>query len=411
MNIIAVIVLFAIVFDFCLNLLADILNLKHLSSELPEAFRDTYDTERYAKSQNYLKVNTRFEWVVSAVNLTVLLCFWFLGGFNGLDRFARDFGKGPVLTGILFVGLLLVFRSAVNLPFGIYHTFVIEEKFGFNKTTWKTYLLDRLKGILLGIVLGIPLLAGILAFFEYAGANVWWYCWLAVTVFGLAVQYVGPAWIMPLFNKFTPLEDGELREELFSLAGRIDFPLKKVYLMDGSRRSSKSNAFFTGFGRNKRIVLFDTLVEKTTVPELLSILGHEMGHYKLKHIWTNMIIGILHSGILFYLLSLFISLPALFQAFYMDSVSVYGGMIFFGMLYSPVEFFLGLLMQRRSRRNEFQADSFAVEKTRNPGALASALKKLSVQNLSNLTPHPFYVALNYSHPPVLRRIKAIQGER
>jgi STE24 endopeptidase len=216
---------------------------------------------------------------------------------------------------------------------------------------------------------------------------------------------------MPLFNKFSPLEDGELKRELFSLAGRIDFPLKKVFLMDGSRRSSKSNAFFTGFGRNKRIVLFDTLVDKTTTDELLGILGHEMGHYKLRHIWMNMLIGFIHSGVLFFLLSLFISLPALFDAFFMDSVSIYGGMIFFGMLYSPVEFFMGLLLQVHSRRNEYQADSFAVKHTGKPAAFASALKKLSVQNLSNLTPHPFYVWLNYSHPPVIKRIEAILGKR
>jgi STE24 endopeptidase len=304
----------------------------------------------------------------------------------------------------------MVFRSVLNLPFGIFHTFVIEERFGFNKTTWKTYVLDRIKGIILALIIGLPLLTGVLAFFEYVGTNAWWYCWLVVILFGMVIRYVGPTWIMPLFNKFSPLEDGELKQALFSLAERIEFPLRNVFLMDGSRRSSKSNAFFTGFGRNKRIVLFDTLVEKTTVSELVAVLGHEMGHYKLKHIWTSTIIGILHSGVLFFLLSLFISLPPLFDAFFMDSVSVYGGMIFFGMLYSPVEILLGLLMQEYSRRNEFQADRFAVEKTKNPHALANALKKLSAQNLSNLTPHPFYVMLNYSHPPILKRIEALTGE-
>ena len=410
MNFIAVIILSVLVLDFCLNLIADILNLGNLSSVLPEAFQVTYDDERYAKSQAYLKVNTRFDWLVSAVNLFFLLCFWFLGGFNRLDIYVRGFGKGPVFTGILFIILLMVFRSVLNLPFGIFHTFVIEERFGFNKTTWKTYVLDRIKGIILALIIGLPLLTGVLAFFEYVGTNAWWYCWLVVILFGMVIRYVGPTWIMPLFNKFSPLEDGELKQALFSLAERIEFPLRNVFLMDGSRRSSKSNAFFTGFGRNKRIVLFDTLVEKTTVSELVAVLGHEMGHYKLKHIWTSTIIGILHSGVLFFLLSLFISLPPLFDAFFMDSVSVYGGMIFFGMLYSPVEILLGLLMQEYSRRNEFQADRFAVEKTKNPHALANALKKLSAQNLSNLTPHPFYVMLNYSHPPILKRIEALTGE-
>lgn len=410
MNFIAVIVLFALVIDFCLNLTADILNLKNLSPVLPGTFRDTYDTDRYAKSQKYLRVNTYFGWVVSAVNLMLLLFFWFLGGFNLLDHFARGLGKGPVVTGIVFIGMVLVFRSIVNLPFGIFRTFWIEEKFGFNKTTWKTYALDHVKGFLLAVVLGVPLLAGVLAFFEYAGRNAWWYCWLLVVLFGIAIRYVGPTWIMPLFNKFSPVGDGELKSALFSFAKRIEFPLDNIFLMDGSRRTSKTNAFFTGFGRSKRIVLFDTLVEQNSVPEIVAVLGHEMGHHKLKHIWINTVIGILHSGVLFFLLSLFISLPPLFEAFFMDSASVYGGMIFFGLLYSPVEILLGLLMQAYSRRIEFQADRFAVENTGNPPALASALKKLSVQNLSNLTPHPFYVALNYSHPPLLKRIEVILGE-
>jgi STE24 endopeptidase len=411
LNFIAVIVLVALGFEFLLNLFADYLNLKHLSPELPPAFRDTYDKKRYADSQRYLRVNTYFEWVVSSVNLMALLLFWFFGGFNRLDHFARGFETGPVPTGIIFIALLLFFRAIVNMPFSIYATFVIEEKFGFNKTTWKTYLLDRIKGLLLAVILGIPLLGGVLAFFEYAGRNAWWYCWAAIVLFGLLIRYVGPTWIMPLFNKFSPLEDGELKSALMSLAERIRFPLTNVYLMDGSRRSTKSNAFFTGFGKNKRIVLFDTLVEKTSTDELVAVLAHEMGHYKLRHIWTNTLIGILHTGFLFFLLSLFISLAPLFEAFFMDFPSVYGGMIFFGMLYSPVEFFLGILMQLHSRHNEFQADRFAVEKTGNRQALAGALKKLSVRNLSNLTPHPFYVVMNYSHPPVLRRIEKMNAQR
>ncbi len=407
MNFIVVIILVALGVDTCLHFFADILNLKHMSPELPHTFQDVYDTGRYAESQKYLTVNTNFEWIVSAVNLTALLCFWFLGGFNALDHLARGFGKGPVFTGILYIATLLLLKAILGFPFGIYHTFVIEEKFGFNKTTWKTYILDLIKGLLLAVILGIPLMAGVLAFFGYCGSNAWWYCWIAVSVFALLIRFVGPTWIMPLFNKFSPLEHGELKSALFSLAERIHFPLKNVFLMDGSRRSSKSNAFFTGFGRSKRIVLFDTLVEKTTVPELVAVMGHEMGHYKLHHIWQSTVIGILHTGVLFYLLSIFISLPPLFEAFYMDYSSVYAGMIFFGMLYSPVEMLLGFLMQLNSRRNEYLADRFAVEKTRDPLALSTALKKLSAQNLSNLTPHPFYVALNYSHPPILKRIEAI----
>ena len=407
MNYIAVIVLIAFVCELILNIFADFLNLQHFSPELPEAFRDIYDAKRYADSQNYLYENTRFGWIESIVNLGVLLCFWFDSGFNALDHLARGFNRGPVISGLIFIGLLLFLRALINLPFSIYRTFVIEEKFGFNKTGWKTFAADHLKGFGLAVILGGPLLAAVLAFFEYAGGNAWWYSWAAVSFFMLLVRFIGPTWIMPLFNRFSPLEEGELRQALMAFAKRIRFPLKNIFLMDGSRRSSKSNAYFTGFGRNKRIVLFDTLVGQTTTAELVGILAHEMGHYKLRHIWTDTIIGILHSGILFFLLSIFISLPSLFNAFYMDVPSAYGGLIFFGILYSPVEFFLGILLRFHSRRIEYQADRFALETTFAPQALTSALKKLSVQNLSNLTPHPFYVMLNYSHPPILERINAI----
>jgi STE24 endopeptidase len=407
LNFIAVIILVALAFDACLHFTADLLNLKNMSPELPETFQGVYDTERYSTSQTYLKTNTHFEWIVTGINLFALLAFWFLGGFNALDHFSRGLGWGTLPTGIVYIGLLLLLKGVLNTPFGIYHTFVIEERFGFNKTTWKTYLLDRAKGLLLTILIGFPLLGGILAFFEYSGGNAWWYCWIVVVVISMSLRFIAPTWILPLFNKFTPLEDGELKSELFALAKRIHFPLKNVFLMDGSKRSTKSNAFFTGFGRNKRIVLFDTLTDKTTVPELLAVLGHEMGHYKLKHLWVQTVVSVVHTGLLFYLLSLFISLPLLFDAFFVETPSVYGGMIFFGMLYSPIEFFLGIGMQALSRRNEYQADRFAVENTRTPEAMANALKKLSVRNLSNLTPHPFYVALNYSHPPVLQRIDRI----
>jgi STE24 endopeptidase len=303
----------------------------------------------------------------------------------------------------------MLFKALLSLPFSIYHTFVIEERFGFNQTTWTTYLFDILKGLLLAILLGAPLLAGILAFFEYTGVNAWWLCWIAVTLYMLGVQFIAPTWIMPLFNKFSPLEDGELKSAILAYADSIKFPLQNVYVMDGSKRSAKSNAFFTGFGAHRRIVLFDTLIKQHTTGELVAVLAHEMGHYKKKHIIQSLILGILQMGFMLYLLSLFISYPGLFEAFYMPRTSVYAGLIFFAMLYSPLDFFIGLFMQRLSRRNETVADRFSVETTRDPQSMVDALKKLSVHNLSNLLPHPFYVFLNYSHPPVLQRIKAIRA--
>ena len=410
MNTIAIIILAAIIFDFALNSLADYLNLTMLRNDLPDAFREVYDPDRYRKSQRYLKVNTRFGWVTATFNLTVILVFWFAKGFPLLDEWVRSFNYGPVITGLIYMAILLLFKGLLSLPFSIYATFVIEERFGFNQTTWTTFVKDLAKGLLLAVLLGAPLLAGILAFFVHAGTNAWWYCWIAVTIYMLGVQFIAPTWIMPLFNKFTPLEAGELKSAILSYAGSINFPIENVYVMDGSRRSSKSNAFFTGFGKHRRIVLFDTLIKRHTTGELLAVLAHEMGHYKKKHILQTMVLGILQMGIMLFLLSLFISNQGLFDAFYMPQKSVYAGLIFFAMLYSPLDFFIGLFMQMLSRRNETAADRFSAETTQDPQSMVAALKKLSVHNLSNLMPHPFYVFLNYSHPPVLQRIREIHGK-
>ena len=407
MNFIAIIILCTIGVDFILNLVADGLNLKLLRSELPQTFQGVYDADRYRKSQQYLKVNTQFGWVTSAFNLTGILVFWFAKGFPLLDQWVRSFERGPILTGLIYIGILMLFKAVLSLPFSLYATFVIEERFGFNTTTWKTYLMDLIKGLVLALLLGTPLLAAIVAFFQYAGPNAWWYCWIGVTLYLLVVQFIAPTWIMPLFNKFTPLEEGELKSAILSYANSIDFPLENVYLMDGSRRSTKSNAFFTGFGKNKRIVLFDTLINQHAVNELVAVLAHEMGHYKKKHIRQSLVLGILQTGLMLFLLSHFITYQGLFNAFYMPQQSVYAGMIFFAMLYAPLDFFIGILMQVLSRRNETAADQFAAETTKDPLSMADALKKLSVHNLSNLTPHPFYVFLNYSHPPVLKRIQVL----
>lgn len=408
MNAFGIIILLTIVIDFILNIAADRLNLKMLNEKLPEAFAGVYDKNQYQKSQAYLRENTRFGWIVGTFNTMVILVFWFLKGFPYLDCRVRSLELGPVLSGLVYMGILLLFKAVLSLPFSVYGTFVIEEKFGFNRTTPKTFVLDILKGLGLTIALGAPLLTGILAFFQYAGGNAWWYCWIAVSLFMLGVQYIAPTWIMPLFNKFTPLAEGELRDAIFNYARSIRFSLENIFVMDGSRRSSKSNAFFTGFGKHKRIVLFDTLIDRHSTQALLAVLAHEMGHYKKRHILQMTLMGIAQTGLLFFLLSFFVSFQGLFDAFYMGQKSVYAGMIFFGMLYAPLEFFIGMFMQMFSRKNEYDADRFAVETTREATAMIDALKRLSVDNLSNLTPHPFYVFLNYSHPPVLKRIEAIR---
>ncbi len=408
MNLYAWIILSALLFEFALNLWADILNLKTLDPDLPGEFTGYYDEATYRKSQQYTRVTTKFGIVTATLDLGVMLIFWFCGGFNALDTLTRTWHLGPTGTGLAYIGILLLFLSIFNLPFNIYKTFVIEERFGFNKTTPRTFILDMVKGLGLTLVLGGPLLVIVLAFFQNAGHSAWLYCWIVATVFILFIQFIAPTWIMPLFNKFQPLEEGALKERIMTYAGSVRFPIGGIFVMDGSKRSSKSNAFFTGFGKNKRIVLFDTLIERHTVEELLTILAHEIGHYKKRHILTGMLISICHMGVIFFLLSIFLTHKGLYDAFYMKHMSIYAGFIFFGMLYAPVELILSVFMNMLSRHNEYQADRFAMETTRLTDAFINALKKLSVHNLSNLTPHPFYVFLHASHPPVLKRILRVK---
>ncbi len=409
MNFIGIIILITIISDFFLNTLADYLNLNILSNDLPKEFQGLYDPKQYQKSQEYLRVNTRFSGIVSLINLGIILLFWFGKGFQILDHWIHAYSMGPIWTGLMYMGVLILAKAIISLPFRIYATFIIEERFGFNKTTWSTFVMDMIKGLFLALLIGVPLLAGILGFFQYAGANAWLYCWIVVTLFMLVIQFIAPTWIMPLFNKFSPIEEGELKDAILAYAESINFPLENVYVMDGSKRSSKANAFFTGFGKHRRIVLFDTLINNHTIQELVAILAHEMGHFKKKHILKMMMIGIIQTGVMFFLLSLFISYKGLFDAFYMEHMSVYAGLIFFGMLYAPIDFFTGILMQKYSRSNEYEADLFAVETTGDYVHLSDSLKKLSMDNLSNLTPHPLYVFLNYSHPPILERVKAMKA--
>ncbi|MBE9504529.1 MAG: M48 family metallopeptidase [Proteobacteria bacterium] len=411
MNLYAYIILVALIINYVLDLLADFLNLKGLKSELPSEFAGVYDREAYEKSQHYTRVKTNFGFVTDVFDFVILLVFWFAGGFNILDLYVRGWGYGPVWTGLFFVAILMVVKTLIFLPFSIYDTFFIEEKFGFNKTTASTFIFDVIKAVILSILLGGPLLAAILFLFEYAGPGAWLYCWAAITLFILIIQFIAPTWIMPLFNKFTPLEEGELREAIMAYAKSVGFSLENLFVMDGSKRSSKSNAFFTGFGKNKRIALFDTLIEKHTVQELVAVLAHEIGHYKKKHILQGMVISILHLGIILYLLSIFISHQGLFDAFYMDNLSVYSGFIFFSLLFTPIEMVLSLFMNMLSRKNEYEADRFAADTTGMADKLIDALKKLAVHNLANLTPHPFYAFLNYSHPPLMERIQSLRKQK
>lgn len=408
MNIFAIIILIALVGDYVISLVVDFLNLTTLRDPLPVEFNEVTDDEAYKKAQSYTKTTTHFGIITASFDLIVTLVFWFLGGFDTLDSVVRHWNLGPVWTGDLYIGILLLARSVLSLPFSIYSTFVIEERFGFNRTTIKTFVADLLKSTVLAMVIGGPVLTGILTFFEIAGHLAWLYCWIASMVIMLGIQFIAPTWIMPLFNKFTPLEEGELRRAIFSYAKSVKFTLENIFMLDGSRRSSKSNAFFTGFGKNKRIALYDTLVKDHSTDELVAILAHEIGHYKKKHVITGLIISMFHMGVMFFLFSFFITEQGLFDAFGMHHISVYAGMIFFGLLFAPIEFVLSIAMNLLSRSHEFEADRWAAETTHRPADLINALKKLSVHNLSHLTPHPLHVFLHYSHPPVLKRIASLR---
>ncbi len=408
-DIITIVILTALSGEFLLSVVSNYLNIKNLNHILPSEFNTYYDQHQYEQSQNYLKVNTKFEQISSGFDLILILGFWYLNGFLFLDYFVKSFGYNKILTGILYIFILGALKFVLSIPFSIYSTFYIEEKFGFNKIKPLLYIIDTIKTIILSTLIGGILLFLILTFFESTGKNAWLICWIVTTLFLLIIQYVVPTWILPLFNKFTPLEDSELRNAILKYSTSINFSLDNIFIMDGSKRSSKSNAFFTGFGKNRRIVLFDTLIKSHTTSELVSILAHEMGHFKKKHIIKNLIATIFQMGIMFFVLSFFISYRGLFEAFSMNEISVYAGLIFFGILYSPIDFFLSILMQVSSRKDEFEADKFAFDTLSDAEPLINSLKKLSVNNLSNLTPHPLHVFLNYSHPPVLNRIETLRN--
>ena len=408
MNIYLLIILSALIGEFLLRTLVRVLNLKALDPGLPNEFQGYYDEEKYARSQEYTRVNTRFAFFTTSFDLIVILVFILFGGFNFVDQIIRGFGLSTLPSGLAFFGILFFASDLISTPFSLYQNFVIEENFGFNKMTLKTFILDKLKGYLLTLALGGVFLTAILFFFEKTGEYGWLYAWGIIGLFMILIQPLFTLVIAPMFNKFTPLEKGELRTAIENYAQKVKFPLSRIDVMDGSKRSAKSNAYFSGFGKQKRIALFDTLLEKHSNDEMVAILAHEVGHYKKHHIKVGILISILHTGLLFWLLSIFIDNPGLFEAFQMKEISVYGGLTFFMILYSPVELVLSVIMNSVSRRNEFQADAYSAKTTEKSEHLISGLKNLSVSNLGNLTPHSLSVLLDHSHPPVLERITALK---
>ncbi len=408
MNSFLILIFGVLMAQYIIDLLAEWLKIKHLQPELSPQFRGFYDKEKYKKSQFYIKDNSRLKIISSTGQTLLLIPFILLGGFNFIDRLARSFNYDIMITGCIFFFILIVISFLINLPLTIYKTFVIEEKYGFNRTKPKTFITDIIKGFFLLIILGGPLVYIILWFFTKTGTLAPFYVWIVIAVFQISIMFLSPLIIMPLFNKFTPLKNQELETELNKYAEKQNFKMKGIYVMDGSKRSAKTNAFFTGFGRSRRIVFLDTLIEKHTVPELVAILAHEMGHYKSKHILKMFALTFVETGILLLLLSIFINNKMLFAAFKMDHLSVYASLVFFGFLYIPFSMFLTIITNFFSRQMEYTADKFSLITTGQKENIILALKKLSVDNLSNLTPHKFNVILSHSHPPLIERLKAIE---
>jgi len=408
MNPYLVIILGVLIGAYFLDVIVDFLNVRHLKTDLPREFEGEYDRGRYGKAQRYLKETIRFSMLSDSIVTPITIAFILWGGFNMADQFARGFGLGPIPTGLIFMAILLLASQLIHLPFSIYETFVIEEKYGFNTTSPQTFVLDIVKGWALAVLLGGGILAAVLWLFQKAGPWAWLYCWGALVLFQLIIVFIAPILIMPLFNKFVPLEEGPLREAIEDYAASQDFKIRGIFTMNGSKRSTRSNAFFTGLGRTKRIVLYDTLIEKHTVDELVSVLAHEMGHYKKRHILKSLGMSVLTTGLMFYILSLFINNRELFDAFRMEETSIYASLLFFAFLYIPVEMMVSIADNMLSRKHEYEADVFCIKTHKKPDSMIRALKKLSVDNLSNLTPHPLKVFLSYSHPPVIERIRVIQ---
>ncbi|MBF0197260.1 MAG: M48 family metallopeptidase [Planctomycetes bacterium] len=401
-----------LILPYILDLIVEMLDLKSASSSLPPEVSDVYDSEEYKKSLSYHRENTRFGLIVGTLGLAIMLIAIYSGAFATLDSLSRKLSphSGEISQGLVFIGLFSIISYFISLPVKLYGTFVIEEKYGFNRTTAKTFILDQLKAFALGIIIGCPLLALLIGIFDWAADNTlsWLYAWALFALFQGVMLFLSPL-LMGLFYKFEALEEGELKNKIEGYAQKQQFSLAGLYKMDGSRRSTKSNAFFAGFGKLKKIVLFDTLIEKSTDDELLLILAHEMGHYKLKHILRQMIFSLMSMALVFFLLQSLLKHEELFAVFGMEP-SIYASLLLISsIVLSPLMVLMGVISNYFSRRFEYQADAYAANTTGKGQVMIDALKKLSRDNLSNLNPHPFKTFLEYSHPTVVQRIRALKA--
>ena len=398
-----IIIIAIIIIDFIIDKYIDFLNAKHFDDKIPTELNDVYNEEEYYRSQSYKKENYKFSLITSTFTILLTLSFFIFKGFAWVDQVARNINDNEIIITLIFFGIIMLGSDIISTPFAFYQNFIIEEKYGFNKSTKKLFFTDKLKGWLLSILIGGGILALIVWFYQRTGENFWIYTWVFIGIFTVFMTMFYSSLIVPLFNKQTPLEEGELRSSIESFAKNIDFNLDKIFVIDGSKRSTKANAYFSGFGVKKRIVLYDTLIDDLNSDEIVAVLAHEVGHYKKKHVFINMILSLLLTGLTLFILSLFINNAVLSEALSVSQPSFHIGLVAFGILYSPISEITGILMNYLSRKFEFQADNYAKEKF-NGEALISSLKKLSKNSLSNLTPHKANVFVHYSHPTLLQRI-------
>jgi len=398
--------LLVISLNFFFERLIDILSISQWRKPLPKEAEGLYEPEKYKKSKAYYMENKRFEVISKSFNFLILFSIILLGGFGWLDDFVRIKTDNPIVMALLFFGIIVILSDIISTPFSLYNTFVIEEKYGFNKTNLSTFIVDKIKGWFLGGILGGGIIAVLVWLFGNTGENFWLFAWAVIGVFLILTVMFYASLIVPLFNKMTPLEEGELKSEIEKYSQKVGFKLKNIFVIDGSKRSTKANAFFSGLGGSKTIVLYDTLIEKNSVPELVAVLAHEVGHYKKKHSLIGLFISILQIGFMLFLLSLFIHKDLMAEGLGGNVACFHMGILAFSLLYSPISVVFGIFMNMFSRKNEFEADRFAKE-TADGKALMVALKKLSVDHLSNINPHPLSVFVYYSHPPLIERLKAL----
>ena len=406
-NTIFFLILILPVTGFIIERYLDYLNSLMWSDILPERLKGICDEEAYRKTQLYQKDNNRLSTWSSVLNLAVILIMIIAGGFALVDNLARSLSANLVIIALAFFGIIGFVSDIINIPFGYYDTFVIEKKYGFNTTTLGTFITDHIKSWFIALIVGVPVLGLITWFYYKTGKNFWLYAWGLITVFSVFINLFYSELIVPLFNKQVPLPDGSLRNQIETFSQKTGFKLRNIYVIDGSKRSTKANAYFSGFGPKKRIVLYDTLQKELSEEEIVAVLAHEIGHYKKKHVLLNLIFSVFTTGLMLFLLSVVVNNPSLSKALGSENASFHMGLIVFGILYSPLSLIIGLLTNWVSRKNEFAADKYVREKFK-PELLATALIKLSVKNLSNMMPHPAYVFFHYSHPPLLQRLEKLE---